>query len=81
MEPQKTSREQANQAFNTVVQAVSSAMGGKFPIGIDNIEIHVEIKAALQLVGAALKEYYGEPVAASDAPIPAVTAEPEKKED
>lgn len=74
-EAMKISREQANQAFNTTVQAVSAAMAGKFPIGIDHVEIHMEIKAALQTLGAALKEYYGEPMAASDAATQPVTSE------
>ena len=65
--PQKISKEMANQAYTTVVQAISAAMQGKFPAGIEHVEVHMEIKGAVQVLGAALKEYYEPTVVASDA--------------
>ena len=54
----KVTKEQASKAFGLLVQAMDAALIGKFPVGLDHIEKHMEIKGALQVVGAALKEQY-----------------------
>jgi len=84
--PQKISKEMANQSFTMVVQAVNSAMSGQFPVGLDHVEMHLDLKRAMMTLGSALKEYYGDPPVTSpkevtpEVPDP-VASDPEKKAD
>lgn len=81
-------KDQANKAFSMLVEAINAAMAGKFPVGLDHIEMHMQIKGALHVLGAALKEHYeaeqpkspplkAVPPASEAAPAPA----PEVKKD
>ncbi|MCZ7608502.1 MAG: hypothetical protein M5U25_21155 [Planctomycetota bacterium] len=78
----KVTKEQASQAFSLLVQAVDAALTGSFPVGLDHVEKHMQIKGALQVISVVMKDHY----AASEQPkspeLKAVPpeAEPEKKE-
>lgn len=75
-EPAKISREQANQAYRTIVEAINAAMTGNFPVGLESLDLQVQIKAAAVMLGTALREYYGEPK-----PMATSDVATEKKED
>jgi len=51
-------KEQVNQAFGTVVQAINLALAGRFPIGLEHLDVHVQVKGALEMIGGTLKEHF-----------------------
>ncbi len=66
----KISKEQADQAFSIIVQAINAAMLGRFPAGIEHVEKCMQIKGALQVIGTVCHGVFG----TAAAPVP------EKKE-
>ena len=74
--PPKITKEHANAAFQQVVGAINIAMTGRFPTGLEHLDTHMQVKAAVEILGIALKQYFE---AGPDLKI--ITDEPEKKED
>ena len=66
-----TPAERADQAFNIIAHAINLAMGGKFPTGMEHLDFHMQVRGAVQYIGALLKQTYPE----VEAPEPAKEAE------
>jgi len=78
----KITKEQASQAFSLLVQAVDAALTGAFPVGLDHVEKHMQIKGALQVISEVMKDHYAELEQPKSPELKAVPpeAEPEKKD-
>lgn len=64
-------KEQVNQAFGLVVQAINLALAGRFPIGLEHLDTHMQVKGALELIGGTLKKHFEMP----EAPGPGTSEE------
>jgi len=53
-------KEEANKAFQITVEAINLSLSGKFPVGLDHIELHVQVKAALTTLSEVMKEHFEE---------------------
>jgi len=53
-----------NEAFQTINEGIDLAIKGQFPVGLDGVEVHMQIKGALMLISKALKEGYTEKIKA-----------------
>lgn len=74
-EAEKTEAQIADDAFNLVAHALNLAMGGKFPTGMEHLELHMQVRGAQNYIGSILKRLYPE-VVPSDGPQEQGTAAP-----
>lgn len=51
-----------NEAFQTINEGIDLAIKGEFPVGLDGVEVHMQIKGALILLSKALKEGYSDKI-------------------
>lgn len=54
-------KEEANVAFSTLIEAVDLAMKGRFPTGLDALDTHIQVRTALETISGLLGEVYNEP--------------------
>lgn len=54
----KITKAQADQAFGAIVNAINAAMTNRFPIGIEHVEKHMQIKGALQVLGEVCRTHF-----------------------
>lgn len=55
-------KEEANKSFSIIVEAINLALTGRFPVGLDHIETHMQVKQALTTLSEVMKEHFEEPV-------------------
>lgn len=67
MSKRTITKEEADKSFKLIVDALDLAMSGRFPMGLDHIESHASLKAALFDISGALNVLFAEPQESDDA--------------